>query len=59
MADNKRVTLPQALERLQPMSRDQAIFRIANGELDGGQDLGRWFVTVESIDRYLAAEQSQ
>ena len=51
----QRIPLPEACSRLQ-MTREQVIPRIQKGELQGGQDLGRWFVTLESIDRYLADE---
>ncbi len=52
---SERIPLPEACSRLQ-MTREQVIPRIQKGELEGGQDLGRWFVTPESIKRYLAAE---
>ena len=48
-----RIPLPEACNRLR-MSRDQVILRINKEDLAGGQHLGRWFVTLESIERYLA-----
>ncbi len=50
---SQRIPLPEACNRLR-MSRDQVILRINKGDVDGGQHLGRWFVTLESIERYLA-----
>jgi len=33
--------------------------RLATGELEGGKDglSGRWYVTRESVERYLAKQQ--
>ena len=53
----ERIPLQEACQRLR-MSREQLIPRIQKGELEGGQDLGRWFVTLESIDRYIAEQQA-
>ena len=50
----ERIPLQEACLRLQ-MSREQVMPRIQKGELEGGQDSfsGRWYVTQESITRYI------
>ena len=55
----ERIPLQEACLRL-GMSRDQVMPRIQKGELEGGQDSfsGRWYVTQESITRYLAEQQT-
>jgi hypothetical protein len=39
--------------RLLNMGRDPIVRRIASGQLEGGQTLGRWFVTRAAIDKEL------
>ena len=55
---SERIPLQEACQRLQ-MSREQVMPRLQRGELKGGRDgfSGRWYVTLESIDRYLAEQQ--
>ena len=52
-----QIPLPEACNRLR-LSRHQVIRRINKEELVGGQYMGRWFVTLESIKRYLAEQQT-
>ncbi len=53
-----RLTLVEAAARLE-MTQDSVRRRILQGYLDGGQVLGRWwYVTRESVDRYLAEQQA-
>ena len=42
------------------LSRESVMRRLATGELDGAKDRlsGRWYVTRESVDRYLAQQQA-
>ena len=42
------------------LSRESVMRRLAAGELAGGKDLlsAHWYVTQESIDRYLAEKQT-
>ncbi len=41
------------------VSREAAIRMVQRGLLEGGQELGRWwYVTRESVDRYLADQQA-
>ena len=55
----ERIPLQEACQRLR-MSREQVMPRLQRGELDGGKDSfsGRWWVTLESIERYLAEEST-
>ena len=41
------------------LSRESVMRRLATGGLEGGRDRlsGRWYVTQESIDRYLVEHQ--
>ena len=58
MDESEQISLSEACRRLR-MSRERVILRINNGELIGGQTMGRWwFVTVGSIERYLADQES-
>ena len=53
-----RLTLNDAAARL-GMTEGQVRRRVLQGRLDGGQELGRWwYVTLESVDRYLAEQRS-
>ncbi len=56
---SERIPLQEACIRLR-MSREQVLPRLQRGDLDGGKDAfsGRWWVTLESIDRYLAEQQA-
>ena len=52
-----RLTLVEAAALL-GMTQDSVRRRILQGHLAGGQELGRWwYVTRESVDRYLAQQQ--
>ena len=53
-----KLTLPQVCARLRK-SRDQVIRLIHKGGLEGGQVLGRWFATEESVERYLQAREKE
>ena len=61
MADSSktdRLTLVEAAARLE-MTQDSVRRRILQGHLEGGQELGRWwYVTQESVTRYLAQQQA-
>ncbi|AHG87560.1 hypothetical protein J421_0044 [Gemmatirosa kalamazoonensis] len=50
---DERVPFPRACMMLR-LSRDQVMHRLAIGELQGGKELSRWFVTRASIERMLA-----
>ncbi len=52
---SERIPLQEACQRLR-MSREQVMPRLQRGDLDGGKDKlsGHWYVTLESIERYLA-----
>ncbi len=53
-----RLTLVEAAALL-GMTQDSVRRRVLQGHLEGGQELGRWwYVTRESVDRYLAAQQA-
>jgi hypothetical protein len=53
----EKVPLPESCTAL-GMSRDQVILRINTGQLEGGQELGRWFVTRRAIAAALAQRDS-
>ena len=54
-----RLTLNEAAARLS-MTEAQVRRRVLQGRLVGGQALGRWwYVTSESVDRYLAAKPAE
>ena len=40
------------------LSRESVMRRLATGELEGAKDRlsGRWYVTRESVDRYIAEQ---
>ena len=42
------------------MSRESVLRRLGTGDLDGGQDAlsGRWYVTQDSLDRYILQRQA-
>ncbi len=53
-----RLTLVEAAALL-GMTQDSVRRRILQGHLEGGQELGRyWYVTQESVDRYLTEQQA-
>ncbi len=53
-----RLTLIEAAALLE-LTQDSVRRRILQGHLKGGQELGRWwYVTKESVDRYLAEQQA-
>ena len=56
---SERIPLQEACQRLR-MSREQVMPRLQRGDLDGGKDQlsGHWYVTLESIERYLNAEST-
>ena len=55
---DNRVPVQEAAIKL-GLSRESVMRRLATGELDGGKDglSGRWYATLESIERYLANQQ--
>lgn len=55
---DNRVPVQEAAIKL-GLSRESAMRRLATGELEGGRDRlsGRWYVTRESIDRYIVQQQ--
>lgn len=42
------------------LSRESVMRRLATGELEGAKDRlsGRWYVTRESVDRYIAEQRA-
>ena len=53
-----RLTLIEAAQLL-GLTQDSVRRRILQGHLKGGQELGRWwYVTRESVDRYLTEQQA-
>ena len=54
---DNRVPIQEAAITL-GLSRESVLRRISAGELAGGKDRlsGRWYVTQESIEQYLAAD---
>ena len=53
-----RLTLIEAAHLL-GLTQDSVRRRILQGHLEGGQELGRWwYVTQESVNRYLAEQQA-
>ena len=53
-----RLTLIEAAQLL-GLTQDSVQRRILQGHLKGGQELGRWwYVTRESVDRYLTEQQA-
>ncbi len=56
---DNRVALQKAAITL-GMSRESVLRRLGSGDLDGGQDSlsGRWYVTQDSLDRYLVERQA-
>ena len=54
---DNRIPIQEAAIKL-GLSRESAMRRLATGELDGAKDglSGRWYVTRESVDRYIAEQ---
>lgn len=54
---DNRIPIQDAAIKL-GLSRESAMRRLATGDLEGGRDglSGRWYVTQESLDRYLAED---
>ena len=50
-----RLAIQEAAIRL-GLSRESVLRRMSSGELEGGKDglSGQWYVTVESLEQYLA-----
>ena len=55
---DNRIPVQEAAIKL-GLSRESVMRRLATGELEGGKDQlsGRWYTTLESIDRYLQEQQ--
>ncbi|KKL51817.1 hypothetical protein LCGC14_2291660 [marine sediment metagenome] len=55
---DNRIPVQEAAIQL-GLSRESVMRRLATGELEGGKDglSGRWYVTRESVERYLAKQQ--
>ncbi len=56
---DNRVPVQEAAIEL-GLSRESVMRRLATGELEGAKDRlsGRWYVTRESVKRYLAQQQT-
>ncbi len=53
-----RLTLVEAAALLE-MTQDSVRRRILLGQLEGGQELGRWwYVTRQSVERYIIKQQA-
>ncbi len=56
---DNRIPVQEAAIQL-GLSRESVMRRLATGELEGGKDglSGRWYVTRESVERYLKQQQA-
>ncbi len=56
---DNRIPVQEAAIQL-GLSRESVMRRLATGELEGGKDglSGRWYVTRESVERYLKQRQA-
>ncbi len=56
---DNRVPVQEAAIEL-GLSRESVMRRLATDELEGAKDRlsGRWYITRESVDRYLAQQQA-
>ncbi len=57
---DNRVPVQEAAIKL-GLSRESVMRRLSAGDLDGDKDRlsGRWYVTQESLDRYLSEQQAR
>ncbi len=55
---DNRIPVQEAAIKL-GLSRESVMRRLATGELEGGRDQlsGRWYATLESVERYLQEQQ--